>query len=249
MEHDIVDGTGAHFDVVVPLGDRDGDRALQRVGDPRRDRLRSLIGVDMQMGGLMGALPAAAQHGDPGDRRALEHRPVRRIADAVDEDDVGGIQPDDHAAVDEERTGRGDADQPSPAGDHHRTRPVRHRLERGELELAKRLLTVALEYLRGAAAAHGADLIVEVDDGPAEPRGEERRDGGLPGTRQAHQGDAADRAHRRRRTARRCAADARRTSATVSPPNFSTAAEASTQASIASVTTAPAGTTQMSLRS
>ena len=62
----------------------------------------------------------------------------------------------------------------------------------GVLEVAEGGLAAAGEEFGDGAAGFGFDDIVCVEEAPAETRGEERADGGLAGTHEAGEDDAAD---------------------------------------------------------
>ncbi len=110
------------------------------------------------------------------------------------------------------------------------------------------LLAVVGEDLPDLEAGAPLDVRVDVDERDAEALGEEASDRGLAGARRADQRNAVG--HARPRSARRAAYAAAflRVSANESPPNFSSAASASTRATIASATTPAAGTAHTSER-
>ena len=191
----------------------------------------------------------AAEARDPCRAGLAEHGTVGAGADPAEEHLVGSIEPHHRAELGQEPAGGRLGDQSATTGDDHRTGMAERILERGELEVAEVRLAVGRDDRRRRASRARLDLAVQVDGRPSETLRDQGSDGALARSRQTDQGDAANRAHRSRLTARRCAAAARRTSPRLSPPNFSIAAAARTHASIASATTAPAGTTQMSLRS
>ncbi len=250
VQHDVGERARPDLDVVRAVVDAHGYPAFERGGDSRGDRLRRVVRRHMEVSHrLVGAGAARTETRDAGDRRAAEQGPVRGVSNALHQHDVGRIEPDDAALMHEHAVSDGRRDEAATARDDHRLGPPDHLLHRREFDLAECTLAVLREDRGGGASGCGRDLVVEIDRGPAKALGQQRRDGALSGSRQSHERDPGDADHRRRRTARRCAAAARRKSGTLSPPNFSSAAAASTHASIASATTAPAGTTQTSLRS
>src|SRR6185437_16041917 len=118
------------------------------------------------------------------------------------------------------------------------------------LERPERRLPVGGEDLLDRLARLALDLGVCVDRPPVELLGDGARRGALARAHEADQGQVAVRPGDHAREMRsRYAACAATKSPTASPPNFSTAARASSQATAASATTAAAGRTVTSLRS
>ena len=128
----------------------------------------------------------------------------------------------------------------------HRGLPAREDLHCSVLlKLAKRRLAVRREELRDARARALFDDLVDRDKPTTEPLGENRTERRLP---RAHESDehemAAERVQdvRGQRIRSRYAACAATKSTSASPPNFSLATNASSQATAASATTASAST-------
>ncbi len=171
------------------------------------------------------------------------------VADATGELGVGRVEADDGGALSQDVGHARLHDEAAPGGDDDR----RRRGERGLHGLAflgaKARLPQGAERLRDGQPETALHLRVEVDALAAEPLREQRRDGGLAAPGQAHEDDVAGAAHRSRPSVSLYPCRLRVSSSTESPPHFSSRASARTMASIASATTAPAGTTQMSLRS
>ncbi len=249
VQDHIIERAGAYLDVVGAFGEVDADRALDGGGHARCDRLRRLAGADAQVRRLVGSGAAGTKVRDARRGGVAEHGTAGAIADPAEEHVVGCVEPHHRAELGQETAGGRLGDQASTAGDDHGTRASERVLERGELQVAEVRFAVRCDDRRRRASRARRNLAVKVDGRPPELFRDQGGDCALARSRQADQGDTANRAHRSRLTARRWAAAARRISPRLSPPNFSIAAAARTHASIASATTAPAGTTQMSLRS
>src|ERR671918_433081 len=123
---------------------------------------------------------------------------------------------------------------------------------RALLQLAERFLTTLREEIRDRDLTLLLEDRVDRDERPAELRGETGAEGRLPG---AHEADERNMAiervqdSRAQRILSRYARRAAMKSASASPPNFSSAARASSHATAASATTASASTACTSLRS
>ena len=127
-------------------------------------------------------------HGDAGCRvtgRAAEQGPVRRVSKAFDEDEVGRIEPDDAALMQEQPRATGDVMRPPPQAMTIGSARLMQLLHRREFDLAERRLAVTFEDLAGVRPEAVGDLVVEIDRGPAKALGQQRRDGALSGSRQS----------------------------------------------------------------
>src|SRR5918996_3355617 len=123
---------------------------------------------------------------------------------------------------------------------------------RALLQLAERVLTTLREEIRDRDLTLLLDDRVDRDERPAELRGETGAEGRLPGAHEADERNVAiERVQdsRAQRILSRYARRAAMKSASASPPNFSSAARASSHATAASATTASASTACTSLRS
>src|SRR5690606_14443503 len=113
------------------------------------------------------------------------------------------------------------------------------------LQGAEGVLAVLDEDVGGAAAPGGGDVVVGVPVAAGAALGQQPSHGGLAHANRADQDD--QRAHRTA-SASREERTLRRVSVTLSPPNFSATASASTSATIASATIPAAGTAHTSER-
>ncbi len=238
-----------------------GHRVVLLAGRHGRGRpLRQSCRVEDRLGDLFGGAFVGG-HGHAGHvlvQMAPGVHEFTPLPPRVDgEQRAGGVQPDPpdrlvdvHRQVDDPVAGQEPAGRPvehGTAAERENARMLGDRVpDRPALQGAEPLLALVEEDLRDRLAGRGHDVRVGVAIRGPEPVGEQFAHGRLTDPHRADQDDQRG-AHRIWRW-ERYDCTLRWVSATLSPPNFSATASASTRATIASATIPAAGTAHTSER-
>ena len=226
-----------------------------------RDRVLDLVvGMNSVIRQRIERLPRGLQRFDASAPIALgQHRSDlgaaclgRRVA--LHDRRRASFQGDDESAVGQRRPVLGVQPHAAAGCDDHML-ASRGLLNRPSLQLAEPAFAVCLKDLGDRSSCGSLDLIVQIYRFPTEPVGHEWSQYRLSGRAEADQHNALERVWQGHfhsplgTVVSRKVSILRRVSESVSPPNFSSIASASTRANIASTITPAAGTTQTSERS